>query len=186
MKQIAFSLVLIAAVASGAIAQTEQGNFLVGGNVQLNTAKNNTQVALSPSIGYFLVENFALGANIDLEYSKVGENPNSAKATTFGIGPFVRYYVGTPGGARPFLQGDVDFRSTKVKTGTSSSTSTGTNFFFGPGVAIFLNRNVALEGLAGYSHTANKNQEGSGGFALKFGFQVYLTGREVQAVTNGQ
>lgn len=185
MKKALLFLVLLAA-GHGAFAQTEQGNFLVGGNVQLNTAKNNTQVALSPSIGYFFVENFALGANIDLAYSKLGENPNASRITRFGIGPFVRYYVGTPGGIRPFLQGDADFSSTKSKTGTVSSTSTGTNFFFGPGAAIFLNRNVALEGLAGYSHTANKNQKGSGGFAFKFGFQVYLTGGEVKAVTNGQ
>lgn len=186
MKQIVFSLMLLAATASGVNAQTEQGNFLVGGNVQLNTAKNDTRVGLSPSIGYFFVENFAAGANIDLQYSKKGENPNASKIATFGIGPFVRYYVGTPGGVRPFLQGDVNFSSTKAETGTGSSTSTGTNFFFGPGAAIFLNQNVALEGLAGYSHTANKNQDGSGGFAFKFGFQVYLTGREVKAVTDGQ
>jgi hypothetical protein len=175
-----------AAMACGASAQTEQGVFLVGGNVQLTTAKNDTYVELSPTVGYFFVDNFAAGANIDLAFSKTGQSPNTYKSTNFGIGPFLRYYVGTTN-VRPFLHGDVNFTSTKGKIGNGeSSTSTGTSFFFGPGAALFLNRNVALEGLAGYQHFAYKNQRGSGGFAFKIGFQVYLTGAQVSAATTTQ
>ena len=174
---------MLALVASPVIAQTEQGNYLVGGNVQLTTAKNDTRIELTPSIGYFFVENFALGANLNLAYAKTGES--EAKQTTMGVGPFVRYYVGTAG-VRPFLEGNVNFISTKYKLGTGTSTSTGTNFFFGPGAAFFLNPNVALEGLLGYKHVAYKNQVGSGGLAFKLGFQVYLNRSEVQAATNTQ
>lgn len=183
MKHTLLFLVLFA-ISFGAVAQTEQGNFLVGGNMQLNTSKNKTVISLSPNAGYFFVDNFALGANVTLSYSKEGEGSNAPKITTFDIGPFVRYYVGDNSSVRPFLHGEVNFGSSKYKSSTVSSTSTGTTFFFGPGAAIFLNRNVALEGLAGYSHTANKNQEGSGGFAFKVGFQIYLSNAQVKAVTN--
>lgn len=184
MKQRLFFLALLATSAFTVKAQTEQGNFLAGGNLQLNTSKNNTVVALSPTVGYFFVENFAAGAHIDLAYTKTGESPNAGKSTIFGIGPFVRYYVGTTN-VRPFLDADVDFRSEKTKIGSATSTtSTGVGFFFGPGAAIFLNRNVALEGLAGYQHFAYKDQDGSGGFAFKLGFQVYLNRALVKEVTN--
>lgn len=183
MKRQLFILALLAAAGFKATAQTEQGNFLAGGNVQLNTAQHNTNITLAPTVGYFFVDNFAGGAILDLSYTKTGVSPSVGKTTAISIGPFIRYYVGTTN-IRPFLQGDVEFSSTKYKAGTESTTSTGTTFFVGPGAAIFLNRNVALEGLAGYEHTAYAHQTGSGGFAFKLGFQVYLSRAQVKTVTN--
>src|SRR5215218_6219558 len=113
MKRILFfQLLLVLGFSAG--AQTETGNFLLGGNLQLNTAKNNTEITFSLSIGYFFVDNFAAGANITMSYSKVGESSDAPKTTVIGIGPFVRYYTGTTT-IRPFLQGDVDFSSSKLK-----------------------------------------------------------------------
>lgn len=184
MKKSLFFALLLAGAAFSASAQTEQGNFLVGGNLQLNTAKNNTQITVSPNAGYFFADNFAGGVNLNFGYSKVGQSSvtNSYKTTRFDIGPFARYYVGTTN-LRPFLHANVDFTSSKTKVTTQTSTSNGVGYFFGPGVAAFLNRNVALEGLIGYDHFAYKNQEGSGGLALKVGFQIYLNHAEVKAAT---
>ena len=183
MKPCLFFFMLLTAGALGANAQTEQGNFLVGGNLQLITAKTNTDITVNPMVGYFFTDNFAAGANLNVSHSKTGETPTS-KNTTFGIGPFVRYYAGSST-VRPFLHGDFDFRSIKTKVGAQTpTTSTGVGYFIAPGAAIFLNQNVALEGLAGYNHFAYKNQDGSGGFAFKLGFQVYLNRAEVKSVTN--
>ena len=44
---------------------------------------------------------------------------------------------------------------------------------------IFINENVSIELLAGYSHTKYKDFEGSGGFNLGIGFQVYLSKKQV-------
>jgi Outer membrane protein beta-barrel domain len=183
MKQSLLFFLLLSGL--GAAAQTEQGNYLVGGTAQLNTVKNQTTIELSPSAGYFFTDDFAAGANITLSYSKYGEGSGVFKSTSFGVGPFIRYYAGSTG-VRPFLQGDGNFTSIKTKANGSSSTSTGITYFVGPGAAFFLNRNVALEALAGYSHAAYKNQNGRGGFAFRIGFQVYLSKAEVETVTNGQ
>lgn len=176
-------LLLLATAAAGAHAQTEQGNYLVGGTAQLNTVKGQTIIEVNPSAGYFFTDNFAAGANFTVSYSKLNSGSSANRVTKFGLGPFVRYYAGSTG-VRPFLESNANFTSMKTKTSVDSKTSTGITYFIGPGAAFFLNRNVALEALAGYSHAAYKNETGKGGFAFKIGFQIYLSKAEVQTTTN--
>lgn len=176
MKKLVFVLFVIV-TGFAASAQTEQGNWLVGGNIELNTAKDDTRINFSPSAGYFFVDNFAAGARVSLDYSK---RPN-VKTTTFGIGPFARYYFGTTN-IRPFGQADVNFTSSKTKTSSTSSSLNGTQWFLGAGLAGFINRNVALEGIAGYRHTAIEKRDGTGGFNLRIGFQVYLSKAQVESI----
>lgn len=178
MKKMVLSTAFCIAMGLLASAQTERGNWLAGGNVELNTAKNDTRIMFTPSVGYFFANNFAGGANISLDYAKTG----TTRSSTWGIGPFARYYFGAAN-VRPLIHGNVDFTSTKNKVAGVSNTFTGTNYFLGAGLAAFINRNVALEGLAGYSHTAYENQTGTGGFRLKIGFQAYLSHRQVANMT---
>jgi hypothetical protein len=178
MKRNLLLLALSVCLAGTALAQTEKGNALIGGNLELNTAKDNSSINISPMVGYFFAPNFAAGANVVIDYTKLG----TVKATKFGIGPFARYYFGS-GMLRPLVHASVDFSTQKTKTSTGSNTLTGTEFFFGGGAAAFLNRNVALEALAGYDHAAFENQDGTGGFKLKGGLQVYLSRVQVAAVT---
>lgn len=179
-KNVCSLLLAFLAFGLAASAQTEKGSWLVGGNVNLNTAKNNTNIGFTPMAGYFLINNFAVGANIDFDYTKSGDG----KQTTFGIGPFARYYLGTMN-IRPFAHANVDFTSINTKAGSSSSTTTGSNFFLGAGLAGFINRNVALEGLAGYTHNSIANNGSHGGFGLKIGFQVYLSRYQVATLKTG-
>lgn len=169
-----FAFLLIGLAAS---AQTEKGNWLVGGNLNLNTASQNTNIGLTPSAAYFFLNNFAAGANVNFNYAKFGGN----KTTTFGVGPFARYYFGTLN-IRPLLEADLNFTSNKIRpaSGSISTTENGTGFFLGGGLAAFINRNVALEGLAGYDHTSVNG--GSGGFVLRVGFQVYLSRAQVESL----
>jgi hypothetical protein len=165
----------------GALAQTEQGNWLVGGNFTLNTASNNTTIGLNPTAGYFVMNNLAVGGTINLGYAQFGEN----KSTAFGIGPLVRYYFGQRN-VRPFLNGEFAFQSIKFKSPTETNTENGVNILLGLGLAGFLNPNVALEAIAGYNHTRLEG-DGDGGFVLRVGFQVYLRPRDaVNQIRSGQ
>lgn len=177
MKKNLLGLLACMVIGLAASAQTEKGNYLVGGNVGFNAAKNNTQINLSPTVGYFFANNIALGANVDLAYSKVGSN----KATTFGVGPFGRYYFGTLN-IRPFAHANVNFTSTRNKNSTGSDTYNGSNYFLGAGLAAFINRNVAVEGLAGYSNSSYAHISTGGGFQLRIGFQIYLSKEQVASV----
>ncbi len=156
-------------------AQTEKGDWMVGGGFNLNTSKNNTVIALSPSAAAFVVNNLALGGNLKLSYNKEG----ASKITSFGIGPWVRGYF-TQANVRPILQGSFSFLSSKNKVYNVSTTNNGTNFFLGGGAAIFLSSHVSLDALLGYDHTKYNGLDGSGGFAMNIGFQVYLHRRQVE------
>ncbi|MBE7173315.1 MAG: outer membrane beta-barrel protein [Williamsia sp.] len=180
MKKHLLGLLACVVIGFAASAQTEAGNYLAGGNFNLNTAKNDFRLALTPSVGYFIINNLAAGANVDLEYSKVGSN----KTTVFGIGPFARYYLGTLN-IRPFAHANVNFTSNRSKNTTGSDTYNGSNYFLGAGLAAFINRNVAVEGLAGYSHSNYAHLPGSGGFNLRIGFQIYLSKEQVASVKSG-
>src|SRR4051794_36285964 len=107
MKKIALPILacLIAVLAN---AQFKQGTMLVGGSfgISIVTDKNKTDnvttvngtttsFALSPQFGYFVIDNLAIGGNLDLELSrykqKAGNDFNST-GSQFSFGPFIRYY----------------------------------------------------------------------------------------------
>jgi len=165
---------LLFALFTTANAQTEKEDWMVGGGLRLNTSDNNTEIAFAPNAGIFVIKNLAVGANILLNYEKDGNN----KVTSFGMGPFVRYYF-TNANVRPLLHGNVNYLSSKVKTPLVTSTNNGLNFFLGGGAAIFVSDQVSLDILLGYDHTKYTDFDGSGGFALTIGFQVYLVKRQI-------
>ncbi len=174
MKKILASI-LLCFMLVWANAQTEKGDWMVGGSFRLNTSNNNTEIALAPDAGIFVADNLAIGGNLALVYAKSG----NAKTTTFGIGPFVRYYF-THDNIRPILHGSLNFTSEKTKiTGYPSSTNNGTNYFLGGGAAIFISDQVSIDGLMGYYHSKFKGFNGGGGFALSIGFQVYLLRKQM-------
>jgi len=183
MKKNVFTLLVFVVMAGTVVAQTEEGSWLVGGNLELNTGKNNTTFAISPTAAYFFADNFAGGAMFDFTHHSLGQG----STTSFGVGPLLRYYFGT-GNTRPLLQGSWNYLSTKIKVDEpeSSTTVNGGEYFLGAGLAGFINRNVALEALAGYDHVKYRHDggdNGSGGFLLKVGFQVYLSGSQMSRAT---
>ena len=87
MKKTIYTIILMAGYLF-ASAQTETGDWMVGGSFRLNTGDNNTTIGLTPNAGVFIIRNLAIGGNIGFDYSKLGNN----KTTDFRIGPFTRYY----------------------------------------------------------------------------------------------
>ncbi len=169
MKQITLLLASLLCV-QFLFAQTDKGDWLVGGTFSLNTAKNSTTISVSPNAGYFLLDNFMLGGRLGYEFSELG----TTKISSLNIGPFTRYYFhGSK--ARPFGEFDLDFQSTKLSTSLGSSTESAVGFFIGGGIALFISDNVALETIMGYKNTKVENQAGTGGFNMRIGFQVYIS-----------
>lgn len=172
-----FMTIILAGIFITVNAQTEKQNWLVGGRIDLNTGENSTHIGFSPAAGVFVIDNFAIGANFLIDYNKSGD----VKATDFGVGPFLRYYF-LKGMVKPLIHASVNYLSSKYKSPAFSTTNTGINFLAAGGVAVFLNENVALEILTGYSHTKYKDFDGSGGFNLGIGFQVFLTKRQIDNI----
>jgi hypothetical protein len=179
MKKIILGLIAMTGIAT-ANAQTQQGDWMIGGNFRLNTSDNNTQLSFTPNAGVFVIDNLAVGGNVGISYSKNGNNKN----TTFSIGPFARYYFTTLNQTvRPVLHGSFNYLSNKSKIGNNfSSTNTGSNYFIGGGAALFISNNVSIDALMGYDHTKYSDFDGSGGFAFNIGFQVYINKGQMKKV----
>jgi len=88
-------------------AQTEAGKFVVGGDVEFSSAKNDGSFSstrgllLLPNAGYLIADNLAIGAGIGYQYSRyrqntgsdvVNENPLS-KNHGIIFNPYVRKYI---------------------------------------------------------------------------------------------
>ncbi len=181
MKIIKFALVLFCfgCFIGGAIAQTEQGSILLGGETNLSySIMNNkwktdndhgndgkvTQFGLSPQLGYFLIDGLVVGAEIPLSYSIYKEKDNDKFfSSSIAFAPFLKYYMGSSS-IKPFLQGKVGFGTMKIKsepaTGTSVESKTGLFLYeLKGGVVFFLNERVSLDIAIGYSYQSAKTKE---------------------------
>ncbi len=176
MKKIALGVTALLAMVSIANAQTDKGDWMVGGNMTINTTSGNSSFSLNPSAGYFFAKGFVAGAQFNLGFSK-SEN---TKYSNVGVGPFARYYFDLKSpNFKPFLHADFDFGTATVKDDFGKSSTTITSFFIGAGGAFFINPNVALEGVAGYNRSKIENLSPDNGFLFRIGFQVHLLGHEV-------
>ena len=193
MKRIV-TIFALAMICSGAFAQFNQGRYLVGGGLSLSattekldngttttTQGKSTSFALSPSAGYFVIDNLAVGAALDMSVSsfKADGSSNKSSTTQTTFNPFVRYYL-DPG---IFFQGRVGFGGATDKNTTGSTTTTTKfNVFtwdIGAGYAYFLNDYVAIEPLIKYGTTTYKaksgnNKDKNAGIGFSIGLQVYL------------
>jgi outer membrane protein W len=172
---------VLACLVGGSFAQTDMGDFLVGGNLGFRTNKNSSNFSLTPTVGYFFAKNLAVGANVTLSFQKEG----STNSNALGLGPFVRYYLGA-GNLRPFLNGGVGYLNNTVKSGGFKNTTNGLYTTLGLGAAAFINPSVAFEGIAAYNYTKVQHAGGASGFSLNFGFLVYITNSKMATLRQGK
>ncbi len=161
-------------------AQTEKDNLMVGANLAniqatFQSGTSTVGISINPKLGYFVRDNFAIGAGINLGLT------GAAGVTTlnYGILPFARYYftTGTFESKRTRFFGEVDLGVSGVNvlaSGNNTSTN-GLSFSAGPGMAYFITPNVGLEtllklrGITGFGNSTFAFQP-----ELNLGFQIYL------------
>lgn len=176
MKKILCSLLIAGLFTSAVNAQTDKGDWMVGGGLSLNTTEGNKSFSFAPNLGHFFAKGLAAGAEMQIITSTYGETRN----TTLGAGPFVRYYFELKQPTfKPFLHAAFTVLSLRVKNPGSTETETGRNFVLGGGGAFFINSNVAIDALLGYNHTKIENVSGNGGLLFRLGFQIHLLRDEV-------
>lgn len=98
----------LCAVGSAASAQLEKGRLMIGGNVgysrnsyegysntssfSSNNFKSNA-FAISPTAGYFINDNLAIGTNLSYTNRKTNSTSYFRKESLYGVNPFIRYYL---------------------------------------------------------------------------------------------
>jgi hypothetical protein len=145
-----------------------------------------TTINLSPKFGVFIVANLALGMNINIG-SSIDKPKSGGKntSTTFGLGPFVRYYL--PGSkVLPFFEVSSLFGSISEKYEdplySSSNKSRMSSIGGGAGLAVKLGEKATFDMMAGYNSLSQKavennpydNRTVQGTLSFRFGFTVLL------------
>ncbi|MBL7871208.1 MAG: porin family protein [Cyclobacteriaceae bacterium] len=189
---IMFSAILISA---HSYAQFNKGRILAGGNVgfsnhtyktksagnSANTMEKSSMFSLTPQVGYFVIDNLAVGAGLDLSVTSIKPEADISDQNNFAFQfqPFVRYYV-EPGF---FVQGSYGLGSSKEKQSYQGSSQEQkysiSGWSIAAGYALFINDRVALEPLLGYKSETSKDKEFDykyidSGLFFKLGLQVYL------------
>lgn len=198
MKKTSFLSVLFVLLAFGANAQTQQGNWVASGKTGLDFISATTKeyydgetdsdsdykqssISVSPSVGYFVIDNLAVGLSAAFQSykDKTGNDDWSDPSTAFAIMPFATYYIPLQGQVRPFVGVGGGFGGVSEGDDDADKFS-GLALGGNAGVAIFLNDKISLDLGAQYIHTNYKNKDDNdwrlktGSIGAMVGFSVYF------------
>lgn len=163
-------------------AQTEKGNVMFGAalaDLQLYFQEGNTTFVgnITPKAGFFIRDNVAIGPQVSLGLTTT----QGTSSFTYGVGAFGRKYWGQQAENTTNVKGTKFFveASAGINGVSGDGTSTtGLGVGIGPGLAYFITRSVALEGLFKYNLTVGfGNSTTVNNVGLNLGFQIYLPGR---------
>ncbi|MBQ9471168.1 MAG: outer membrane beta-barrel protein [Bacteroidales bacterium] len=181
MKKAIFAVIAMLAIGPMAKAQ-----LYVGGSIGVNTQAGKeteeneteklpqtTNLNISPEVGFFLSDQFAVGAYINTAFSfgnTRATDPIKTRSTQFGITPYARYYAIQSDKFGVFLEGQVFFSHQSSKTIGGGVTVDGpkTNSFgvaIVPGLAYSLTDNIQLQMRlnvlgAHFTHTSTTSGDG--------------------------
>lgn len=206
MKKITLLSLFITLIQLSVFAQVlDKGNFMVGSTVGFSTANSKVtsgglenegisarQFNVAPSIGYFLIDNFAAGLGADFTLNSVTE-PSKDKTEDSDVlfGPFARYYFQTADNVAFFLVANFGFGNSKdeqiigeAKQKISTNVlAIGT----GPGITVYSKGGFGIEAILKYNYAQSKFDTTIGGvsantktrtnqFSLSLGMQYYFGG----------
>ena len=178
----------IVGITQNSQAQLQEGDILLGTDIGSGIATSSTNglfglnlgldedsgynIGISPKIGYFLNNNFVVGAIVNLGYDNAaGDDADAANQFVYGVQGFSRYYLAPsdvnlgdelPAG-KFFVETQAGIAGRNIE---DSDSTNGFAFGFGPGYSYFLNSSVALEasvkynGLAGGGSDSYQNSLG--------------------------
>ncbi len=157
MKKFFVLLLFIASVTIANAQFIEKGAIVGSGSVWLDINAHDDYTyrsfSLSPWAGFFVIDNLAIGAQLNVSNSTTDyDNFETTSSTSFAAGPIARYYL--PFGL--FFQAD-----TGLGVGsTSASNSDYTVFWFGAGVgyAVKVGESAFLEPRLGFE-SRNQNYD---------------------------
>lgn len=170
-------------------AQLQEGNWMVGASVANFKFTNGFNMSLTPKLGYFIQDRWAIGGQVGLDlYSP--EGGDSKTQTTWSIAPFTRYYFSGAeidnllNNGAFFAEGSVGFGGDNSSGGNSTN---GVDLGIGAGYAYFITPNVGLEGLLKFQGLAGGgNKNFNGNLYLGVGFQIYLSGNRAEKALNDE
>lgn len=212
MKKLTLALLICTLFISISYGQTgilNKGNFLIGGTLGFSTSSSSLDITadgvstdaegarstlfnISPSIGYFFVDRFALGIGLDYTLQKVEEPRDGDIDITETLnsdllfGPFARYYLPVSEDKSFFLEATFGFGTTASEFDGESTITNVSLIGIGPGFTIFSNDAIGIEALVKYNFARSKTDVDVNNINTEIisrtnqvdfsvGFQVYFT-----------
>lgn len=197
-------------------AQTTKGKFLIGEFTNVSLTGNGTpmnmnlgwsshkvksdsrdsdnsnsnkefSLNLTPRVGYFVIDNLAVGLDFTLAYTHTKGNDGRyiSNMTRFGTGPFLRYYIPSQK-LLPFAEASYSIGSSKTAweydNFDDERTTKVQQYGFGIGLGVPLGEKVSFDNLIGYQSYIYKEKEDNednlryivGTIGLKLGLTVIL------------
>lgn len=182
MKQAILFILTIAIFSNFADGQITKGNWLVGGTGSFSSQfektstfnANGIQIRVSPDIGYFVVDKFAVGVMPSFAYSKVKYNGGAAISHQVSIGPFIRYYFLKPEKIVNIFAA-IAYQYGVISNDNASASQYSNTFTFSAGTVAYFNSSVGIELTANYEIYNSPNASMSANtFILGIGFQIHL------------
>jgi len=182
------------ALSTACFAQFSKGTIMAGGSLSATfdtykteagnvttTIGTSSSFSVFPKAGYFVIDNLAVGAGIDLYTStfKPQNSTNKSTSSSTSLAPFARYYYKKLYGEFAFNVGTGNNKTTSGATTTDNKYST-SGWRLAVGYAYLLNEHVAVEPQIGYASFSDKtkssgNINSNAGLFINVGFQIYLS-----------
>lgn len=177
MKIKYFSFTTMILISFFSTAQISEGNWMMGGSGSVGSFKatnegnssESTIFYLSPNVGYFFVDKFAVGVSGQIHYQLFSNEGEKTSNHSYAVSPFIRYY---------FLQkektinifSEANFEM--IKNGSSDRSAD--KFQIKAGPVFFLTNSVALEVALNYSIQKTNTDYQNRGIYIDVGFQIHL------------
>lgn len=187
MKKIILSILAVAAFGTANAQEATsseggfaQGDLFVSGGIGFSSTKQGdakgSGLNFSPAIGYFISENIALGARLDVNSGKQENGGPEVKTSGFGVEAFGRYYFTPAAKFSVFGELAVGVGSDKTEVGNVEDKSNTFGVNAGAGVSYFLSNNWAIEaGWAGLGYNSSKEDVDGAEARNTFGLNVDLS-----------
>lgn len=165
MKKLILTMVLLTGIVlAGKTQFLLRGAVIASGSLSLKLEKdkqefvstssedNHTDLSVNPFIGYFVIDNLAVGGGLDIGMRKRGEYSESSMA----IMPTARYYINEG----LFAQGSFGFGSTNAKPSPGIEVKYGMSLWrIGAGYSIRITDTILLDPFISYGATVLNNKD---------------------------
>jgi len=162
--------------------QITKNNWMVGGNGGFSITKTerdgtdilrSTNLRVTPNVGYFVLNKFAVGLSGLLDYQKQ-KTPHSGSAsnsqTYYSLGPFARYYFLSAENQINIFSEASYYHAIAIRGKSHTD-----NFSLLAGAVLFVNSSVGIEFTGRYSKMIqNAGDLKHDIFQLGLGFQIHL------------
>lgn len=151
-------------------AQTEKGGLLLGGNIALNSSKidragpSDSDIFtfnIDPRFSYFVIDRLAVGIQIPMNWRKSDTGGVTSESSSYLVGPSLRYYLSLSEKITLFPEltyaygltsiSNLFFDNNSATLRTTKYDGTLSQLKVGAGINYFLNSNIGIESVVGYS-----------------------------------